>query len=108
MGRRDDILRVPAAGARGGDVALLPLALSTVIEEQGGVFDFQLQQRGPRSLVLRIANAGVEGHAAMARCKQALAAYLEAQGAAPVRVHGEIGCHLPRGRSGKACRMMFG
>lgn len=108
LGRRDDILRVPAAGGRGGDVALLPLALSTVIEEQGGVFDFQLQQRGPRSLVLRIANAGVEGHAAMARCKQALAAYLEAQGAAPVRVHGEIGCHLPRGRSGKACRMMFG
>ncbi|MDO5288492.1 MAG: phenylacetate--CoA ligase family protein [Pseudomonadota bacterium] len=106
-GRCDDVLHVPAASAAGGraSVSLLPLALCTVVEEEGGVFDFQLQQRDARTLVLRLPQQGEQAQAAIERCRQALQRFAQAQGAAPIRVLGEPGCPTPRGRSGKACRV---
>lgn len=106
-GRRDDVLRVPAAqgAAQGRTVSLLPLALTTVVEEEGGVFDFQLQQRDARTLVLRLPLQGEQARAAIERCRQALQRFAAAQGAAPIRVLGEPGCPTPRGRSGKACKL---
>ncbi len=105
-GRNDDIMRV-AGQRRGQRVSLLPMALCTVLEEECGVFDFQLQQRGPSTLVLRVPLRDAEAGAAIERCRKALQAFAQLQGAAPIRVLGEPGCDVPRGRSGKACRVVL-
>ena len=104
LGRRDDILRMRGAKV-GSTVALLPLALSTVLEDDAGVFDFQIRQRDDQTLVLRLPNQGEEGKQAMKRARSVLKAYAALQGAAPLRVVGELGLEVPRGRSGKASRI---
>ena len=107
QGRADDVLQV--SGRRKGErVSLLPLALCTVVEEEGGVFDFQLQQRGPSTLVLRVPLRGDAAEVAIGRCRDALQHFALSQGAEPIRVLGETGCDVPRGRSGKACRVAMG
>ena len=103
VGRHDDILRLRAG--EGQSVALLPLALSTVLEQDAGVFDFQIVQRNDHTLVVRLPAQGEEGRASLARCRQALQGFARAQGAAPLTVVGELGQVVPRGRSGKACRV---
>ncbi len=103
-GRVDDVLHVPSV-RKGQTVSLLPMALCTVIEEQCGVFDFQLCQRGPQTLVLRVPLRGAEAQAAIDRCREALQRFAQLQGAAPIQVLGESGCDVPRGRSGKAFRV---
>ncbi|MBY4595496.1 phenylacetate--CoA ligase family protein [bacterium BD-1] len=105
-GRSDDTIRVPGR-SRGQQVSLLPLALCTVLEEECGIFDFQLLQREPSTLVVRLPFDGPDGQAALERCRAALQAFAASQGAQPIRVLGELGCVLPRGRSGKACRVML-
>ena len=107
-GRRDDVLRVPSLRHKGETVSLLPMALCTVVEEQCGLFDFQLQQRDDHTLVLRVPQDGAEARAAIDRCRGALQDFAAAQGAEPILVLGELGCPVPRGRSGKACRMLIG
>jgi phenylacetate-coenzyme A ligase PaaK-like adenylate-forming protein len=107
-GRRDDVLRVPSLRHKGETVSLLPMALCTVLEEQCGLFDFQLQQRDDHTLVLRVPHEGDEAVAAIDRCRDALQDFATAQGAEPIQVVGEPGCAVPRGRSGKACRMLMG
>lgn len=105
QGRRDDILRI--RGARGrAEVALLPLALSTVLEEQAGVFDFQIRQRDANTLVLRLPEQGDAGKQTMQRARAVLKGYALEQGAAPLHVVGELGQKVPRGRSGKARRIL--
>ncbi|MFP5467067.1 MAG: phenylacetate--CoA ligase family protein [Gammaproteobacteria bacterium] len=104
QGRRDDTLRV--AGANGRSVALLPLALSTVLEETAGLFDFQVCQKDDRTLILRLPSTGEEGQQALARGRAALQAFAKLQGAVPVKVLGELGIDVPRGRSGKSCRIL--
>ena len=104
QGRADDVLQVPAR-RQGQTVSLLPMALCTVVEEQGGVFDFQLQQQGPNTLVLRLPLRGEAAEAAIGRCRDALQHFALTQGAQPIVVLGEPGCEVPRGRSGKACRV---
>ncbi|HSO44176.1 MAG TPA: phenylacetate--CoA ligase family protein, partial [Rhodoferax sp.] len=59
LGRRDDAMVM--AGRYGQPVTLLPLALTTVLEDEAGVFDFHLCQRDDRTLVLRLALQGAEG-----------------------------------------------
>lgn len=106
-GRRDDVLRVPSLRRKGETVSLLPMALCTVVEEQCGLFDFQLQQRDTHTLVLRVPHEGEEAHAVIDRCRDALQHFATAQGAEPIHVLGEVGVTVPRGRSGKACRMLM-
>lgn len=101
-GRQDDILHMQGLGHL---VPLLPLALSTVMEEQAGVFDFQIRQRNAHTLVLRLPQAGEAGRQALARCRTVLQDFAVAQGSAPIRVLGELGQAVPRGRSGKLCRI---
>lgn len=103
QGRRDDILRMRGLA---GEVALLPLALSTVLEEQAGIFDFQLCQRDDSTLVLRLPLAGQAGRSALKCGRAALQSFALAQGALPIRVLGELGFSVPRGRSGKVCRVV--
>lgn len=103
QGRRDAVLQLQ--GADGRRLAVLPLALSTVLEEDAGVFDFELVQRGPRRLQLRVSGRGAAAEAELARGREALQAWLRAQGLAGVRIEGRSGCRLGLGRSGKLQRV---
>lgn len=103
-GRNDDVMQVPSR-RQGEMVSLLPLALCTVVEEQCGVFDFQLRQHGSNTLVVRLPLHGEQAEAVVDRCRTALQEFALRQGAEPIHVLGELGCAVPRGRSGKACRV---
>ena len=104
QGRQDDVLQM--AGRGGRPVTLLPMALSTVLEDDAGVFDFYLRQQDDHTLVLRLPATGEAGQAAMDRCCTALKAFARAQGVPRLRVLPELGQPVPRGRSGKACRIV--
>jgi phenylacetate-coenzyme A ligase PaaK-like adenylate-forming protein len=104
QGRNDDTLRLGRPGAR--TVRILPLAVSTVLEDDAGLFDFQLEQQGPCDLLLR---TGLHGKAADTRLRQAraaLSAFLIQQGAAGVHIHCRSGETGRRGRSGKVQRVL--
>ena len=68
-GREDEPVVLGSAGT-----TLLPLALTTVLEEDAGLFDFQLIRRGPKDLLLRSGLEGSEADAALKRGRDALAA----------------------------------
>ncbi|MHB1200677.1 MAG: phenylacetate--CoA ligase family protein [Polaromonas sp.] len=104
QGRQDAPLVM--AGRHGRPVTLLPLALTTVLEDQAGVFDFQLRQQDEHTLVLRLGLHGAEAVAAMARCQAALKKFATAQGIASIRVLEEPGQPMLHGRSGKTCRVI--
>lgn len=101
-GRSDDVLELK--DGRGRAVRLLPLALVSVLEEQGGVFDFQLVQTGPRSLRLDVA-AQHAGDAA-ARAGSPLRAWLATQGLGDVRLSVRLVSVVAVGRSGKRRRVI--
>lgn len=100
QGRADDVLTLEASD--GHEVHLAPLALTTVLEDEAGVFDFQLCQRGPHSLRLDVYGGGPhEGAAA------ALRKFLREQGLGTTRVHSHSDRHeAERGRSGKQRRVV--
>lgn len=104
QGRQDDALVMK--GRRGQTVTLLPLALTTVLEEQAGVFDFQLCQKNGHTVSLRVGARGADAAQALDRCRTALQAFATAQGVAPLHVELELDQPLLRGRSGKVCRVM--
>lgn len=104
QGRRDDVLVM--AGRNGQSVTLLPLALTTVLEEEAGVFDFQLRQQGDHTLVLRLDLHGEPAATAVSRCRVALQNFAVMQGLVPIRVIAELGQAIPKGRSGKAQRVV--
>jgi phenylacetate-coenzyme A ligase PaaK-like adenylate-forming protein len=88
-GRRDDVLA--CADGHGATVKLLPLVLTTVLEDEARVHDFQLEQCGPARLRLRL-GAAERGHAA--RAQAALRQYLRLQGLPDVSV--EFADEAPR------------
>ena len=88
-GRRDDVLA--CADGHGATVKLLPLVLTTVLEDEARVHDFQLEQCGPARLRLRL-GAAERGHAA--RAQAALRHYLRLQGLPDVSV--EFADEAPR------------
>ena len=103
-GRVDDMLVLD--NDRGQPVSLLPLALTTVLEEDAGVFDFQLQRRGSRSLWLCVAAEGPSGAAVLVRALAALRPFLIAQGLGGVTLSGSFGDRGLPGRSGKRARVL--
>ena len=103
-GRRDDVLVVP--GRSGEPVTLLPLALTTVLEDDAGVFDFQMRQTGPRDWCLTLGPGEAPTPALRSRCRQVLAAFAEAQGAAGLRIVTRHAGALPLGASGKCQRVV--
>lgn len=103
-GRRDEALVM--AGRDGRPVTLLPIALTTLLEEGAGVFDFQLVQLDAHTLVLRLDLHGAEAAGPSARCQAVLAKYASEQALAPVQIRLELGAIGPRGRSGKVCRVV--
>jgi len=74
-GRCDDLLAFQAPN--GATVRLLPLALTTVLEEEAHVYDFQLLQPSSDRIVVRL---GAGESTAWSRAHQALRAYLREQG----------------------------
>jgi phenylacetate-CoA ligase len=99
QGRVDDALLLHTA--EGHAVRLSPLALTTVLEDEAGVFDFQLVQRGPRTLHLSVGDA-----AALAPAHAALQGYLRRQGLGGLRLRCACGPAEVRGRSGKLPRVV--
>jgi phenylacetate-CoA ligase len=104
QGRHDEALSME--GRHGQPVTLLPLALTTVLEDEAGVFDFQLRQIDARTLALRLTLPDADGRTAMARCCRALHAFAREQGLKPIHVVEELGGPVPRGRSGKLRRVV--
>lgn len=105
-GRHQDSLRVGAPGQR--RVTLLPLAISTVLEEQAGLFDFQLVQQGPQDLTLHTGLRSVVSADTVDRACAVLAEFLTQQGAHGVRIHHSSTAQaaVPLGPSGKAQRVV--
>ncbi len=99
QGRVDDMLRLQTAAGRA--VQMPPLAITTVLEDEAGVFDFQLVQRGPRTLHLSVGDA-----AALAPARTALLTYLRQQGLGSLRLSCTCGPPEVRGRSGKLPRVV--
>jgi phenylacetate-coenzyme A ligase PaaK-like adenylate-forming protein len=102
-GRSDDTLRL---GAGNRPVRVLALALTTILEDEAGLFDFQLVQESASTLLLRSAARGREATARLRRGRLALARFLEGQGASHVRIHCRCGEPPALGRSGKARRVV--
>ena len=102
-GRSDDTLRI---GSRDRPLRVLALALTTILEEEAGLFDFQLVQEGPSTLLLRSAGHGAETEAQLKRGRLALARFLKDQGASGLRIHCRSGEQAAVSRSGKARRVM--
>lgn len=103
-GRSDPALTL--SGRNGQTVLLLPMALTTVLEEQAGLFEFQLLQRDVRTLELRVPSGGAKGAADLQRGSDALQAFAALQGAAPLRIIRRAGVAAQRGTSGKAPRLV--
>lgn len=104
QGRCDDTLRLGPSARR--PVKILPLALSTVLEDEAGLFDFQLVQLGPCELLLRTALAGERAEALLRHARETLTVFLVGQGATGVRIHCHSGEPGQRGRSGKIQRVV--
>lgn len=101
QGRCDDLLVL--AGPRGRPARLLPLAVSTVLEDEAGLYDFRLEQTGPSALCLHLPGARPD-RADVA--VQALQRHAAGQGALPIEIRLRCGHPLPRGRSGKLQRIV--
>jgi phenylacetate-coenzyme A ligase PaaK-like adenylate-forming protein len=103
-GRNDPPLQV--RGGKGEAVMLLPMALTTAMEEQAGLFEFQLRQHDDHTLELQVPRSGAQGEADLARGCEVLQAFAQLQGAAPLHIIRRKGVVLPRGNSGKAPRIV--
>lgn len=99
-GRRDDI--VSLLGADGSTVRLLPLALTTIVEEAAQLHRFQIVQTGPARLMLRIDPGTRDEHGEARRAAvHALREYLRQQSLSNVEVGLDKHPPLTDRRSGK-------
>jgi phenylacetate-CoA ligase len=103
-GRSDDVLVM--AGSKGQAVTLLPLALITILEDEAGVFDFQLRQRDGHTLTLTLDRDDPDVASAVVRCRAALTRFAISQAVARFRLVVELGKPAAVARSGKGCRIV--
>ncbi len=99
-GRHDDVLALTTADGR--TVSLLPLALTTIVEDAANVHHFQIVQQGPARLALRLdpcdaSQRKIAWHAAA----KALHRYLAEQSLANIEVVFDRHSPIPDPRSGK-------
>ncbi len=100
QGRNDDVVTLTSADGR--SVSLLPLALTTVVEEAADIHRFQLVARPPDQLALRLdPEDGDRRRAAWHAAARALSRYLAAQSLANVEIVLDKQPPLPDPRSGK-------
>lgn len=102
-GRSDDLLLLRDAG--GHAVRLSPLALTTVLEDEAGVYDFRIVQRDARSLRLTLPQTRFDDPA-LDRARDALSGFLRGQGLRGVRVEAAPAAATERGRTGKLKRVV--
>jgi phenylacetate-coenzyme A ligase PaaK-like adenylate-forming protein len=104
-GRNDEVLSL--RNERGERVRLLPLALTTVVEDFAGAHRFQIVQSAPDRLAVRLdelesaADTGLWGKVA-----RALRAYLRAQGLPGVAIKRDAAPPEHSARSGKLRRVI--
>lgn len=98
-GRTDDTLRLRAKG--GAWVALLPMAIASVIEDAAGVHRFQVVQTAPDALSLRLPMGFASRIADWKRARAALHAWLEEQGLGNVHLALDRGAPRAERSSGK-------
>ena len=104
LGRRDDPLRM--RGLDGRLVTLLPLALSTVLEDEARVYGFQVEQVDDITLRVRLSSSGAAAAAEFGRCREQLRAFAHRHGLAPIEVVSLPGEAPVQGRSGKVQRIV--
>jgi putative adenylate-forming enzyme len=104
QGRRDDPLVLQDASGR--RVTWLPLALSTLLEDEAGVYDFQLLQRGAHTLGLRVGASREDAALALARCSKALRELAQRDHLQGLRLVEEPDLPLLHGSSGKVQRVI--
>ncbi|HYM48864.1 MAG TPA: AMP-binding protein, partial [Burkholderiaceae bacterium] len=80
-GRTDEALVFPLE--RGGTATVVPLALTTVMEDDACVHDFQVMQTAPRKLQIRL---GGDEHASAREVRRALGSYFDALGIGAVSI----------------------
>ena len=102
-GRCDDVLVLNDAAGR--SVELLPLALTTVLEDEAGVFGFQLRQVGASSLVLDLDPQAADANTEQ-RCRQTLERFLRTQGLLDVELDIERSALQRHPVSGKVRRVL--
>jgi phenylacetate-coenzyme A ligase PaaK-like adenylate-forming protein len=100
-GRRDDTLCF--AGAHRKAVELLPLVLTTVMEDEAGVFDFQLRQTDERTLRVVLGEQATE---ARPHVRKVLRAFLARCALAHVAVEFDSAPPLRNSTSGKLRRVV--
>jgi phenylacetate-coenzyme A ligase PaaK-like adenylate-forming protein len=103
-GRKDAPLRMP--GLDGQPVLLLPLALTTLLEDQAGLFAFQLCQREALTLELRVPQQGAQVQCDLQRAGTVLQRFLAEHGVQPVQLVLLCGVEPRRGASGKSARIV--
>ncbi|HEY0858761.1 MAG TPA: AMP-binding protein [Albitalea sp.] len=104
QGRCDDTLQL--RGASGRTVHVLPLALSTVLEDDAGLFDFQLEQEGPCELLLHTPMQGPAAEAVLQRARTVLTNFLARQGVPAARIRCRCGAPNRVGPGGKVRRVL--
>jgi phenylacetate-coenzyme A ligase PaaK-like adenylate-forming protein len=104
QGRDDAPLRMAGRGGRA--VTLLPLAVTSVIEEEAAEFDFQLHREDAHTLMLRLGAGGANESQRIARCQAVLRAFGARQGVVGLKVLVQCGQPLQHGRSGKLQRVL--
>jgi len=103
-GRRDDVL--VERSRVGAPVTLLPLALTTLLEDHAGVFDFQLCQHDVGRWCLTLGPGAAHTRTVRELCRSLLADFARLQGAAGLRIVVRVADALPLGRSGKLKRIV--
>jgi len=104
-GRCDDVVRLTARNGR--KVSLLPLALTTVVEEAVDIHRYQLVQRGHDRLALRLAPGDADTRKAVWHdASAALRGYLAAQSLGNVKVVLDRMAPAPNARSGKLTKVI--
>lgn len=103
-GRKDDVLKLPAANGR--TVTIVPLAIESVIEDRAGIHQFQLCQSGPRRLAIRFnPPAGHSHQDTWPRLRQCLRKFLDHQGAGTTEISLDPAPPQPDPVSGKLRRV---
>lgn len=102
-GRADDTLSLN--DARGKPVTVLPLALTTALEEGAQVAQFQLLRTAPDALEVRFESTVADPGDAYRRARSVLETFLARHGLANVRVERGLAAPLRQPRSGKLQRV---
>lgn len=104
LGRDAGVLHL---GLKEHQVTVSPLAISTVLEDEAGLFNFQLRQLGPLDVELAAPAADAPARELLRRAGKTLEAFLRREGAGKVRVSLAPGHALVRNSpGGKMARVL--